>query len=342
MAGTYNDLVQQVYLKKYDAVVGDTTISANRSLYVDFTIPYTDLGVGVLVRKDEENMWVFLKPLSANLWITSAAFFILTGLVVWIIERPINQEFQGSLSQQIGTIFWFSFSTLVFAHKVVKQLDKVCSDHMGVCSAYTELQLHCNSSFNDDHETDTNELKRLKKFDQTEEAYVDALSRGSKHGGVSAIIDEIPYIKIFLAKYSSKYSMIKTKSTTNGFGFVFPKGSKLVHDISRQIEILREEGKLVEMEEAWFHSKKTDLMFDDTTSDPNTLNLHSFRGLFLVSGVSSVVALILFTIFLVKEKWHVVKTFKVGYVFRAQLQHVRKLLSTKVSDENHQNCITRC
>ncbi|PRQ56844.1 putative periplasmic binding protein-like I [Rosa chinensis] len=410
MAGTYNDLVQQVYLKKYDAVVGDTTISANRSLYVDFTIPYTDLGVGVLVRKDEENMWVFLKPLSADLWITSAAFFILTGLVVWIIERPINQEFQGSLSQQIGTIFWFSFSTLVFAHskhlitflliilivfptqqysssififyrfnllpnpgswstlllvageKLLNNLTKFVviiwvfvvlilssSYTANLASMMTMKQIQMNSkvnyivyqisSFTKLGFIDFT-CKGLKKFDQTEEAYVDALSRGSKHGGVSAIIDEIPYIKIFLAKYSSKYSMIKTKSTTNGFGFVFPKGSKLVHDISRQIEILREEGKLVQMEEDWFHSIKTDLMFDDTTSDPNPLNLHSFRGLFLVSGVSSVVALILFTIFLVKEKWHVVKTFKVGYVIRAQLQHVRKLLSTKVSDENHQNCIT--
>lgn len=52
------------------------------------------------------------------------------------------------------------------------------------------------------------------------EEYADALSRGSKHGGVSAIVDEVPYIKAFLAKYSADYSMIKTESITNGFGFV--------------------------------------------------------------------------------------------------------------------------
>ncbi|CAL8120258.1 unnamed protein product [Prunus armeniaca] len=116
MAGTYNELVYQVHLQKFDAVVGDTTITWNKSLYVDFTVPFTDLGMGTLVPKEEETMWIFLKPLSADLWITSAGFFILTGFVVWIIEKPVNQEFQGSPSQQIGTIFWFSFSTLVFAH----------------------------------------------------------------------------------------------------------------------------------------------------------------------------------------------------------------------------------
>lgn len=96
--------------------MGDTTITSNRSQYVDFTIPYTDLGVGMLVPNEKDNMWIFLKPLSTGLWITSAGFFILTGFIVWLIERPVNKEFQGTRWQQIGTIFWFSFSTLVFAH----------------------------------------------------------------------------------------------------------------------------------------------------------------------------------------------------------------------------------
>lgn len=52
------------------------------------------------------------------------------------------------------------------------------------------------------------------------EEYADALSRGSEKGGVSAIIDEIPYIKVFLAKYSADYSMVRSMSTTNGFAFV--------------------------------------------------------------------------------------------------------------------------
>ena len=50
----------------------------------------------------------------------------------------------------------------------------------------------------------------------TPEQYVDAFSKG----GISAIIDEIPYIKIFLGMYPGDYSMIKSMSTTNGFGFV--------------------------------------------------------------------------------------------------------------------------
>ena len=60
---------------------------------------------------------------------------------------------------------------------------------------------------------------RLKPYSSPEE-YADALTRGSKNGGVDAIVDEIPYIKEFLAQYPSGYSMTVSETITNGFGFV--------------------------------------------------------------------------------------------------------------------------
>lgn len=60
---------------------------------------------------------------------------------------------------------------------------------------------------------------KLKPYVSPEE-YADALSRGSKNGGAGAIIDEIPYIKIFLAKYPHDYAMVTSQPTTTGFGFV--------------------------------------------------------------------------------------------------------------------------
>ena len=60
---------------------------------------------------------------------------------------------------------------------------------------------------------------RLKPYFPPEE-YADALTRGSKNGGVGAIIDEIPFIKIFLARYPGDYTMIASEPSTNGFGFV--------------------------------------------------------------------------------------------------------------------------
>ncbi|KAK8697287.1 hypothetical protein V6N13_113439 [Hibiscus sabdariffa] len=119
-AGSYNDLVDQVYYGNYDAVVEDTTIVANMSIYVDFTLPYTESGVSMLVpirESRKKNAWVFLRPLTSNLWITSGCFFVFIGFTVWILEHRINKDFHGPPEHQIGTCFWFSFSTMVFAHR---------------------------------------------------------------------------------------------------------------------------------------------------------------------------------------------------------------------------------
>lgn len=95
------------------------TIVANRSKFVDFTLPYTESGVSMVVptEKDErKNAWIFMKPLTMDLWITTGVFFIFTGFVVWVLEHRINKEFRGPPHKQVGMIFWYSFSTLVFAH----------------------------------------------------------------------------------------------------------------------------------------------------------------------------------------------------------------------------------
>ncbi|KAJ6298312.1 hypothetical protein OIU76_019460 [Salix suchowensis] len=43
--GDYNELVEQIHLKKYDAVVGDVEIVASRYNYSEFTSPYTETGL---------------------------------------------------------------------------------------------------------------------------------------------------------------------------------------------------------------------------------------------------------------------------------------------------------
>ncbi|KAL0459025.1 UNVERIFIED_CONTAM: Glutamate receptor 2.8 [Sesamum latifolium] len=289
---SYSDLVYQVYLQTFDAAVGDITITSDRFAYVDFTVPYTELGVGFIVKLDDEDPWLFLKPLSADLWIMSACFFVLTGFIVWLIEHRINEEFQGPPSQQIGTLLWFAASTLVYAH--IAQIKLAKSDSIGyqANSLLRGFMVKNNLNFTDN---------RLKIYQSLEE-YDAALRIGSKGGGVRAIIDEIPYIKVFLARYPHDYTMIESSLTTGGFGFAFQKGSPLVRDMSRAIAELREEGILVEMEKKWFKSRPSSLSEDSEQSKLNTLTVANFAGLFLISGISTSIALLVFIIFLLHEK----------------------------------------
>ncbi|OWM77134.1 hypothetical protein CDL15_Pgr017668 [Punica granatum] len=119
-AGSYDDLLYQITLGVVDAVVADMTIIANRSNYVDFALPYSESGVSMLVAmKDDKrrNMWIFLKPLKWNLWLTTGLAFVFKGFIVWVLERQKNEDFNGSPGEQFRLCLWFSFSTLVFAHR---------------------------------------------------------------------------------------------------------------------------------------------------------------------------------------------------------------------------------
>ncbi|KAG0483946.1 hypothetical protein HPP92_012030 [Vanilla planifolia] len=128
---------------------------------------------------------------------------------------------------------------------------------------------------------------RLKAYYSKEE-FNDALSRGSSHGGVSAIIAETPYLKAFLSKYCNNYTMIGPVYKTNGFGFAFSKGSPLVNDISR--EMTRLSGDI----ENLFYKSMDECSNNSTVAVKERLAVGSFSGLFLITGLTSAVALLLY------------------------------------------------
>ena len=50
--------------------------------------------------------------------------------------------------------------------------------------------------------------------------YYDSLKLGSKNGGVAAIFDEVPYLKLYLKEYGSNYILAGPEYRNAGFGFV--------------------------------------------------------------------------------------------------------------------------
>ncbi|KAG5538078.1 hypothetical protein RHGRI_025237 [Rhododendron griersonianum] len=328
-AGSYDDLLYQVFLGKYDAIVGDVTIESNRTRFVDFTLPYTESGVAMIVPFDDDdrkNAWIFMKPLKMDLWCTTGVFFVFTGFVVWVVEHRVNEEFRGPPGKQVGMIFWFSFSTLVFAHKekLISNLSRfvvivwvfvvlvlTSSYSASLTSILTVQKLkpsitdirdliqrkeyvgYPNGSFLEvllkNREFDTSKLKNYSTLEQ----YDEALSKGSKNGGVAAIIEELPYIKLFLSnpKYCAKFTM------------AFPKGSPLVLDVSRAVLNVTGQDVMTRIREKWLGEGATCAEQDGAKVISDSLSLDSFKGLFIVAAVASFSTLILFLSIFVYENW---------------------------------------
>ncbi|KAI3860908.1 hypothetical protein MKX03_033593 [Papaver bracteatum] len=331
-AGSYNDLVYQVYLQNFDAVVGDVTITANRSQYVDFTLPYVEAGASmiVLTRKDfYKEAWVFFLPLERRLWLTIVAFFVYIGSVIWILEHRGNREFRGGPypMYQIGTMLSFSFSMLVFAHKekvlsspgrfvMIIWLFAVFILTTSYTASYSAMLLA--NKFEPTITADVNHLiknrynvgykngsfiegmlkqmgfdqSNLKGYLPTPEGLDEAFSKPRQDGGIVAAFDELPYIELLQSQYCDKYTKVGDIYPTGGFGFVFPKGSPLGLDISRTILSVREDKeKMKRIRNAWFGSKQS-CSDHDSLGSSNSLSLYSFRYLFIVVGVLSLIPLL--------------------------------------------------
>ncbi|XVF85661.1 hypothetical protein PTKIN_Ptkin17bG0134200 [Pterospermum kingtungense] len=253
---SYNELVNQVAQNKYDAAVGDITIVMNRTKIVDFTQPYMESGLVVIVpvKEKRSNPWAFLKPFTKEMWFVTGAFFLFVGAVVWILEHRINHEFRGPPSQQLITIFWFSFSTMFFSHRenTVSTLGRLVliiwlfvvliinsSYTASLTSILTVQQLTSgiqgidslisssepigiqDGSFALNYlvdELNVAESRIVKLKDPG--AYLRALELGPKRGGVAAIVDEQPYIELFLSITNCMYRIVGQEFTKSGWGFV--------------------------------------------------------------------------------------------------------------------------
>lgn len=80
----------------------------NRTRIVEFTQPYAASGLVVVApfKKLNSGAWAFLRPFSVQLWGVTAAFFLIFGVVVWILEHRHNDDFRGTPQQQLITILW--------------------------------------------------------------------------------------------------------------------------------------------------------------------------------------------------------------------------------------------
>lgn len=101
-----------------EAVAGDITILANRTQYVDFTIPYMISDVYMLVHAEHEwnqTLWTFLRPFTWRLWITIVSACIYIGVAVAILEYRVgNPKFTAPVHKRIIMVIWFPISTIFF------------------------------------------------------------------------------------------------------------------------------------------------------------------------------------------------------------------------------------
>ncbi|CAL5037239.1 unnamed protein product [Urochloa decumbens] len=337
--GSYDELVGNVSSGKLDGAAGDVTITTDRIGEVAFTMPYTQPGVSLLVLSESETIqWTFLEPMTKGLWLATLGFIFFTGFVVWAIEKPRNPEYQGSVLRQFNTALYFAFSTVTFSHghiirspmsrivvvtwcfvmlvlaqsytacfssnltanrlRPVVTLEQLLLSHdkVGYQNGSFVYSMLINRGFNK-----TRLIPYTKEYE-----YAEGLKKGSKQGGVSGIVDEVPYLTAFLAdpKYKKQFRIVRHVYNTPGFGFVFNLNScRLVQDLSAAIvNITGGNQGSNNITEKWLG--RTDAATPAITqTDSTALTLQNFSGHFIISGAISSLMLFISIMRLAHAKW---------------------------------------
>ncbi|KAB2030189.1 hypothetical protein ES319_D05G213700v1 [Gossypium barbadense] len=246
--GSYDDMVEQVYIKDLDAAVGDTEIMAYRYQYAEFSQPYLESGLIMVVTakpdKSKER-WVFLETFTRRMWLITIAMHTFIGFVIWLIEHAENPNLT-----RFGAVLWFSVTVLFFEHRgplrsnlsrfvLAPWLFAILIISAGFTASLTSMLTisHLQPSVSDiDTLLRTNasvgcnrnsfivgylinvlgfKPKNIRKIDSIND-YPDAF----RNGDIQAAFFVVPHAKVFLAKYCKGFTMTGPTFKLGGFGFV--------------------------------------------------------------------------------------------------------------------------
>ncbi|KAL2903506.1 Glutamate receptor 2.5 [Bienertia sinuspersici] len=256
MNGTYDDMVKAVFSGDYDAAVGDITIRYYRTEWVDFTMPYSDTGVSMLV------------PLRQKNGGTNSGSSP-TKLTKGLIGATAGICFLCLIAALIPLFFDSGYQTGSFIKSVL------------LARGFSESQ--------------------LKSFSSIDELY-NLLSKGTEQGGIDAAIEETPFLKLFLTQHCNAYTIVASADMhADGFGFAFPKGSDLVHDVSVAIlKVTNNDPQLRNITKRTIGNLDTCLA--DVSTDYDVLfNWESSKWILIAGGISVVLLIIILTLGCLKK-----------------------------------------
>ena len=115
---------------EYDIAIGDYTVTASRSEFIDWSIFYYDLGLTILMAKNDNQvggykygMWSFTLPFANDLWAFIGIYILVAAFFFWLFEHGHNNHIPGlgdtegeKLSDGLQNSLFWSFTAFFQTH----------------------------------------------------------------------------------------------------------------------------------------------------------------------------------------------------------------------------------
>lgn len=122
---TWNGMIGQLVAKKADMAIAGLTITAERERYVDFSKPFMDIGVSIIIKKPQHQrpgVFSFMEPLSIEIWVCITVAYIGVSVALFVVSRFSPVEWRKEPQADTGyendfslfNSFWFSMGALMF------------------------------------------------------------------------------------------------------------------------------------------------------------------------------------------------------------------------------------
>lgn len=281
-------LLNQVESNTADVAISGVTITAQREKTLDFSHPYYESGLQILVSNSSkvlsQTLWgrifsVFFRP---QLYYGIAIFIIILLIashVIWLLERKHNPEFPSNYMQGIWESFWWAavtVTTVGYGDKTPKKIAGKLFGLFWMCAGYfifayftatvttsftlQEMQAVINSPQDLIGKqvatiSGTTAVEYLQEnniesipYNTKEEAY---LALADKE--VDAVVYDAPALQYYATHQGkNKVKVVGTPFKLQNYGIALPIKSSYRESINSALLTLMENGTYKQIEEKWF------------------------------------------------------------------------------------------
>ncbi|KAJ0788499.1 putative ionotropic glutamate receptor [Helianthus annuus] len=281
-------------------------------------------------RKWNQTLVTLIRPFTIKLWIAIITACIFIGVAIGYLEyRGRNPEFLNvPFYQKLFMIIWFPVSRFFYQEGrihnrcskvvlviwlimifIVMQIFTACLSSWltvnqlqpQVPKQYQEVGYQDGSFVMDFLKGHVQSSLRADKLKGLPLSSLDDYKNVLDNRVVDAIIDELPYIEIFLAKHGTNYMKVGPLAGESGLGFAFSRGSQIQPEFSRAVIRITESPAMTDMKKIYLPNQ-TPLPTQPDDSFPESLDIHSFYLLFIFMGVATIIAIICSEILLMRTQ----------------------------------------
>jgi ABC-type amino acid transport substrate-binding protein len=322
----YTKLILAVTNGDYDILIGDVTVTAQRTEIVSFSTSIFDNSLSVIIRKPvsaDVDLFSYLKPFSGRLWIGILAATVYASLFICLLERRVNAALRNRSIVSAGAMsVWYSIGTimgygvdfqpttasgrLLTVALYMLSLVMVATYTASLASNLTKARSQYIVNSIDDIKKGKLPSNRIGVIENTamEQYYLREISQGSRNfypatsrqqilGNLLGGTIDATFLDSGVAEYITNNiycNLTVVGGTFNDgvFGIVMPKNWPYQQNLDMNILSLRESGQLDSLRKRWFQTGKCDHLDERL----GAIQIESMAGLFLIFGIITALALL--------------------------------------------------